>query len=46
MKNLKPLTLISLVFLGGLATAMAIANPDDSTYEEYAVEKNHYLFKG
>ena len=39
MKNLKPLTLISLVFLGGLATAMAIANPDNSTYEEYAVEK-------
>jgi len=39
MKNLKPLTLISLVFLGGLATAMAIANPDNSTYEEYAVEQ-------
>lgn len=39
MKSLKPLTFISLLFLGGLATAMAIANPDSSTYEQYAVEK-------
>lgn len=39
MKSLKPLTSISLVFLAGLATTMAIANPDTSTYEEYAVEK-------
>lgn len=39
MKSLKPLTAISLVFVAGLATVMAIANPDASTYEEYAVEK-------
>ncbi len=39
MKSLKPLASISLFFLAGLATAMAITNPDSSTYEEYAVEK-------
>lgn len=39
MKSLKPLASISLFFLAGLAIAMAIANPDTSTYEEYAVEQ-------
>jgi hypothetical protein len=39
MKSLKPLASISLFFLAGLATAMAITNPDASTYEEYAVEQ-------
>jgi Domain of unknown function (DUF4359) len=39
MKNLKPLTSISLVCLTGLVTVMATTNPDSSTYEDYAVEK-------
>lgn len=39
MKNLKPLASISLFFLTGLAIAMAITNPNASTYEEYAVEQ-------
>ena len=39
MKSLKPLASISLFVLVGLVTAMAITNPDSSTYEEYAVEQ-------
>jgi Domain of unknown function (DUF4359) len=45
MKSLKPLASISLVFLAGLATAMAITNPDSSAYEEYAVEKLTFYLK-
>ncbi len=39
MKSLKPLASISLFVLAGLVTAMAITNPDSSTYEEYAAEQ-------
>lgn len=39
MKSLKPLASVSLFFLAGLVTAMAVTNPDSSTYEEYAVEQ-------
>ena len=39
MKSLKPIASISLFVLAGLVTAMAITNPDSSTYEEYAVEQ-------
>ncbi len=44
MKSLKPPASISLFVLAGLVTAMAMTNPDSSTYEEYAVERlNTYL---
>ena len=39
MKSLKPLASISFFVLAGLMTAMAITNPDSSTYEEYAAEQ-------
>lgn len=39
MKSLKPLVSISLFSLAGLVIAMAVTNPDTSTYEEYAVEQ-------
>lgn len=45
MKSLKSITLLGAVALGGLGAVMAMTNPSQSTYEEYAAQKLTELVK-
>lgn len=39
MKHVKTITFISVAVVGGLGAVMAIANPSQSAYEEYAARR-------